>query len=111
MDRPDVQNLWQRAVNLLEGEMSEISLNTWIRPMEPVSAEQGVFLLSVPNDFHKTFVDQYIPLIRNTLKAAVSVDYDVKIIVVSPCRLCSCRGKAGRPQFQPAFPLRRFWAG
>ncbi len=83
MARPDVQSLWRRAVSLLEGEISEISLNTWIRPMEPLSADQGVFLLSVPNDFHKTFVDQYVPLIRNTLKMAFSTDYDVKIIVGS----------------------------
>lgn len=84
MDQPDVQSLWRRAVNLLEGEISEISLNTWIRPMEPVAADQGVFVLSVPNDFHKTFVDQYVPLIRNTLKSAFSTEYEVKIIIGSP---------------------------
>jgi len=84
MDRPDVQSLWRRALNLLEGEITEISLNTWIRPMEPVSADQGVFILSVPNDFHKTFVDQYVPLIRNTLKSSLATDYEVKIIVGSP---------------------------
>ena len=83
MERPDVHALWRRAVSLLEGEVSEISLNTWIRPMEPVSADQGVFILSVPNDFHKTFVDQYVPLIRNTLKSALSIDYEVKIVVGS----------------------------
>jgi chromosomal replication initiator protein len=83
MERPDVHSLWRRAVSLLEGEVSEISLNTWIRPMEPISADQGVFLLSVPNDFHKTFVDQYVPLIRNTLKSAFATDYDVKIVVGS----------------------------
>lgn len=83
MERPDVQSLWRRAVGLLEGEVSEISLNTWIRPMEPVSVEKGVFTLSVPNDFHKTFVDQYVPLLRNTLKSAFATDYDVRIIVAS----------------------------
>ena len=81
MERPDIRNLWQRALLLLESEMSEISLNTWIKPMQPVSAEQGVFVLSVPNEFHKTFVDQYVSLIRNTLKAAGSVEYDVRIVV------------------------------
>jgi chromosomal replication initiator protein len=84
MERTDIKQLWQRALNLIEGEISDISLNTWILPMEPLSADQGVFMLSVPNDFHKTFVDQYIPLIRNTLKAAGSIDFEVKIIVGSP---------------------------
>ena len=81
MERPDIRTLWQRALVLLESEMSEISLNTWIKPMLPVSAEQGVFVLSVPNEFHKTFVDQYVSLIRNTLKAAGSVEYEVRIVV------------------------------
>jgi chromosomal replication initiator protein len=81
MERTEIKQLWQRALDLIEGEISDISLNTWILPMEPVSADQGVFLLSVPNDFHKTFVDQYIPLIRNTLKAASSRDFEVKIVV------------------------------
>ncbi len=84
MEQPALQQIWQRALRLLEGEISEISLNTWIMPMKPVSASRDAFVLSVPNDFHKTFVDQYIPLIRNTIKAASSVDYDVQIIVGLP---------------------------
>jgi chromosomal replication initiator protein len=84
MERAEIKQLWLRALNLIEGEISDISLNTWILPMEPLSADQGVFMLSVPNDFHKTFVDQYIPLIRNTLKAAGSIDFDVKIVVGNP---------------------------
>jgi chromosomal replication initiator protein len=84
MERTEIKQLWQRALDLIEGEISDISLNTWILPMEPISAEQGIFILSVPNDFHKTFVDQYIPLIRNTLKAASSYDFDVKIVVGNP---------------------------
>lgn len=84
MEQGAVRQLWQKAIYLLEGEMSEISLNTWIKPMEPLSANEGVFLLSVPNDFHKTFVDQYIPLIRNTLKAASSREFEIKVIVGRP---------------------------
>lgn len=84
MDHPNVQNLWQKALQLLEGEMSEISMNTWIIPMEPVSAEKGIFTLSVPNDFHKSFVDQYVRLIRNTLLAASSVEYEIRFIVGKP---------------------------
>jgi chromosomal replication initiator protein len=84
MERTEIKQLWQRALNLIEGEISDISLNTWILPMEPLSADQGVFVLSVPNDFHKTYADQYISLIKNALKAAVFIEYDVKIVVGNP---------------------------
>lgn len=81
MERQTLTRIWQKALSLLEGEISEIGLNTWILPMEPVSADKDTFTLAVPNDFHKTFVDQYIPLIRNTIKAAASIDYNIKIII------------------------------
>ncbi len=84
MKHSEVDVIWNRAVSHLENEMSEISLNTWIKPMKPVSASGGVFQLAVPNDFHKTFVEQYIPLIRNTLKVSSSVDYDIQIMVEGP---------------------------
>lgn len=84
MEQGTVKQIWQKALRLLEGEISEISLNTWIKPMEALSAGQGAFMLSVPNDFHKTFVDQYIPLLRNTIKAVSSIEYEIKIVVGTP---------------------------
>ncbi len=89
MKRSEAETIWRRAISLLENEMSEISLNTWILPLEPLSADNGVFQLSVPNDFHRTFVEQYVPLIRNTLKASGSVDYDVQFVVGIPDRPCA----------------------
>lgn len=84
MKQPDAGTMWQHALKLLENEISEISLNTWIEPMEAISAVNGVFLLSVPNDFHKSFVDQYIPLIKNTIKVATSREYSIEIMVGKP---------------------------
>jgi chromosomal replication initiator protein len=81
MKQPNAHSIWDKTINLLEGEVSEISLNTWIRPLEPLSAEQGVFTLSVPNDFHRTFVEQYTGLIRNALKAASATDFEVRFQV------------------------------
>ena len=84
MKQMEIDQIWNRALGLLENELSEICLNTWIKPMEPLSIGQGVFTLSVPNDFHKTFVDQYVPLIKNTLKVACSQGFDVQVIVGKP---------------------------
>jgi chromosomal replication initiator protein len=84
MKKPNAGVMWQNALKLLENEISEISLNTWIEPMEAISADNGVFLLSVPNDFHKSFVDQYVPLIKNTIKVATATEYDVEIMVGKP---------------------------
>ena len=84
MEQTEAKQVWQRALDLLEDELSEICLNTWIKPMEPLSLSQGVFLLSAPSDFHKNWVDQYVPLIHNTLKVATSRSLEIKIVVGKP---------------------------
>lgn len=84
MKQSDLNQIWNRALGLLENELSEICLNTWIKPLEPLSIDEGVFTLSVPNDFHKNFVDQYMPLIRNTMKVAHAQVFDIQLIVGRP---------------------------
>jgi chromosomal replication initiator protein len=81
MDSGSLKTLWSRSLTLLEGEMSDISLKTWITPLEPISAENGDFVLSAPNDFHRTYAEQYVPLIQNTLKSITSRDFRVRISI------------------------------
>lgn len=81
MEQSDLNQLWNRTKTLLDSEMSEISYNTWIAPMEVVSCENGVLILCVPNDFHKSFAEQYIPLIKNTIKSISNIDYEIRIII------------------------------
>jgi chromosomal replication initiator protein len=95
MEQSELNQLWNKTRVLLDGEMSEISYNTWIVPMEPVSCENGVVVLTVPNDFHKSFADQYIPLIRNTLKSITNLDYEIRIILT---------GQDPIPMMKPILP-------
>lgn len=95
MEQSELNQLWNKTRVLLDGEMSEISYNTWIVPMEPVSCENGVIVLTVPNDFHKSFADQYIPLIRNTLKSITNLDYEIRIILT---------GQDPIPMMKPIIP-------
>ena len=81
MDSGSLKALWSRSLALLEGEISDISLKTWLVPLEPVSAENGEFVLAAPNDFHRGYAEQYVPLIRNTLKSVSSRDFSVRIAI------------------------------
>lgn len=95
MEQSDLNQLWNKTRVLLDGEMSEISYNTWIVPMEPVSCENGVFVLTVPNDFHKSFAEQYIPLIKNTLKSIVGTEMEIRLIIA---------GQDPIPAMKPVMP-------
>ncbi|MHB8963245.1 MAG: chromosomal replication initiator protein DnaA [Saccharofermentanales bacterium] len=81
MERSQVEQLWNKTKGLLEGEMSEISYNTWIVPVEAVSCDDHILTLAVPNDFHKSFAEQYIPLIMNTIKTSYGVEFDIRMIL------------------------------
>jgi chromosomal replication initiator protein len=129
MDSGSLKALWSRSLSLLESEISDISLKTWISPLEPVSADGGEFVLVAPNDFHRTYADQYVPLIQNTLKSVSSRDFKVRIVLQGHESLASGTstrtsssdaveesgdfrsGSAGRAQLNPNYSFEGFVVG
>lgn len=81
MDRAQTEQFWQNIVSLLENEMTDLSLKTWILPMEPVSVEGNVLVLAAPNDFHKGYIEMYLPLIRNAVKQIAGTEYDIRAVL------------------------------
>jgi chromosomal replication initiator protein len=61
--------VWERAVSQIRSELTEISYNTWIKPIRPVSLSAGRLVLEVPTDFVKaTLEHRYRDLINDALK-------------------------------------------
>lgn len=73
--------IWRKVTDLLAGEISEVSLKTWIMPMKPVYADDKLFILSVPDSFSYTYVIQWQNLITNTFSIVCSRNYEVRIDV------------------------------
>jgi chromosomal replication initiator protein len=92
MDFPDLNVLWVRTKKDLENEMSDISFNTWIDSMQILSLKNDTLILSALNDFHRSFAEQYIPLIRNALKSSTGTEFSVRITVP---------GQETPPEFTP----------
>ncbi|HCQ90033.1 MAG TPA: chromosomal replication initiator protein DnaA, partial [Clostridium sp.] len=44
-----VKELWEKTLNTLKGELTEVSFNTWIKSIEPISLENSNLRLGVPN--------------------------------------------------------------
>ncbi len=81
MDHAQTSRFWHNVVSLLEKEMTDLSLKTWIQPMEAVSADRNVLVLAAPNDFHKGYVDLYLPLIRNAVRQIAGEDYEIRVVL------------------------------
>lgn len=79
-----LSGLWTRTLELLKNELTEISFNTWIKTIEPLSLNSNSIDLGAPTDFNKGILEsRYASLIRNAIKQISSKEYNINIIVPS----------------------------
>ena len=80
----DLQSLWEKTLNIIKGEMSEVSFNTWIKSCEPISISSNLIKISVPNSFTQDILEKrYKDLVVNSIEAACSKIYNVESIIAS----------------------------
>lgn len=80
----DLKSLWEKTLNIIKGEMSEVSFNTWIKSCEPISISSNAIKISVPNSFTQDILEKrYKDLVVNSIEAACSKVYNVDFIVAS----------------------------
>jgi chromosomal replication initiator protein len=75
------ENLWDRCLRRLEGELSDKDVNTWIRPLRPVlSSEQ--LLLYAPNRLVLERVrTDFLPQIERAVTAASDIPLPVRVAI------------------------------
>ncbi|MGL4731361.1 MAG: chromosomal replication initiator protein DnaA [Clostridium sp.] len=79
-----VKELWEKTLIILKEELTEVSFNTWIKSIEPISLENIALKLGVPNNFTKDILEnRYKDLIINSLKSISNKTYNVDFFVVS----------------------------
>ncbi len=75
---------WEKSINIIKGELTEVSFNTWIKSINPISLENNSLKLAVPNDFTKGILEsRYKDLIVNALKLLTSKKYNIDFIVTT----------------------------
>ena len=80
----DLKSLWEKTLNIIKGEMSEVSFNTWIKSCEPISISSNTIKISVPNSFTQDILEKrYKDLVVNSIEAACAKVYKVEFIVAS----------------------------
>jgi chromosomal replication initiator protein len=79
-----LHDLWQKALDVLKTELTEISFNTWIKTIEPISMNPKVINLGVPADFNKGILEsRYLVLIENAIKQVSFKDYIIRFVIPS----------------------------
>ena len=80
----DLKQLWEKTLNIIKGEMSEVSFNTWIKSCEPISITSDTIKISVPNSFTQDILEKrYKDLVANSIKATCSKLYKIEFLIAS----------------------------
>ena len=79
----DIKDIWQRSLDLIKSELTQISFDTWIKTIEPISIIKNSINFKVPADFYKGMIEsRYSILIKNAIKQVTFKEYD--LIFLSP---------------------------
>ena len=73
---------WNKVLELLKSDMLEISFNTWIQPITPVSITDTDVYLRTNSKFAKDqIVNKYHNLIKNAFREVTNKDYTINLIL------------------------------
>lgn len=79
-----LKELWEKTLNIIKGELTEVSFNTWIKSAVPISYNNEVIKLGVPNDFTKEILDtRYKDLLINAMNLISSKRYKIEFCIIS----------------------------
>ena len=71
---------WERAKELLKEEMTSISFETWVKPLEPIGMQNNTITLKAISVFQKDMIEsRYLDLIKNTFNFITKKDYSIFI--------------------------------
>lgn len=79
-----LNNIWEKSLDLLKDELTEISFNTWIKTISPLNLTSDAIYLSVPASFNKGILEsRYQSLIMNAIKQVTFKEYKINFVVPS----------------------------
>ncbi|MBC8586709.1 chromosomal replication initiator protein DnaA [Paratissierella segnis] len=78
----NLEDIWEDVLNIIKEDLSEVSFNTWLKTIEPISISSDKIILGAPNDFTRGILQgRYLNLIKNAIEHATKVDYSVEFII------------------------------
>ena len=77
-----IKEVWEKTLDVIKVELTEVSFNTWLKAIQPLSVRDNLFVFSVPDDFTKGILEaRYVTLIKNALKQVTTEYYEIKFII------------------------------
>ena len=78
----NLDTIWKDVLTVIKVELTEVSFNTWLKSVNPISLSNNKIILGAPNDFTKgILMGRYFNLIKNSIKQVTNEEYIVEIII------------------------------
>ncbi len=79
-----ITEVWEKTLEVIKVELTEVSFNTWLKAIHPISMKDNLITFSVPDDFTKGILEaRYVTLIKNALKQVTSEYFEIKLVIPS----------------------------
>jgi chromosomal replication initiator protein len=79
-----LKDIWEKTLNIMKGELTEVSFNTWIKSIQPLSMDKEFIKLGVPNQFTKEILEsRYKDLLSNSLQVITTKKYSLIFVILS----------------------------
>lgn len=78
----DLEELWLSSLDIIKTELTEVSFNTWLKTIEPMSINDNRIMLGAPNEFTKSILEaRYLTLIQNAVNQVSNKKYDISFLI------------------------------
>jgi chromosomal replication initiator protein len=78
----DKATIWQEVMKMLENSLSQVVYDSMMKPIKPVSFENGVFTIQAHTDFFKSSLSRYHREMTRYVRSLTT--NDVELLIISP---------------------------
>ena len=78
----NLDNIWNEVLSLIKVELTEVSFNTWLKTINPLTITEDRLILAAPNEFTKGILEgRYLNLIKNAVVQATGEEYIIQFTI------------------------------
>lgn len=78
-----MENIWEKALSVLQSEVNDQVYSAWFAPISEVSSDDNAITLGVPNKFFENWIkEKYISLVSTAVQQASGKALPVKFVIL-----------------------------
>jgi len=78
----NLDSIWNEVLDIIKVELTEVSFNTWLKTVDPITMTEDRLILAAPNEFTKGILEgRYFNLIKNAVAQATGKDYNIQFTI------------------------------